>query len=460
MSRNDDRYFSLPRFSLRRKSNQNNLLLLLIVVLAILAIAIGHCSFNSVQHSLDEGLDVLQQTDVAAGVSATEAMADTEQAISVGRTQLLVVGTLTLAVILWTMYRLVLVGIRAVALEVWIRRMGQGDLDYKVEMEEKDEITELAVALEVLRQRSVKALQLDLVRKLSNDLQKKNAELEQVLVELRQTQDQVVQRQKLVELGELTAGVAHEIRNPLNFVKNFSEASGELLDELKEALEESAERLDDETTEFIEEISQDLSGNLERTLSHVERADRIVHDMLMIGRGVGEVQSININTLLRDHAMLAYHSARALDQDFLLDIREEFDPNAREISVVSDHMGRVFLNMVSNACYATDEKRRTLAANPESYAPTLWLQTIQKNDSIEVRIRDNGTGIPSDVIEKIFNPFFTTKPTDKGTGLGLSLSNDIVREHGGSITPVSEHGEFTEMIISLPLSRELTPANG
>ena len=458
MSGREDEYFSLPRFSIRRKSNQNNLLLLLIIGLVVLGITVSHCSFNRVQHSLDVGSDVLQQTDSADDNSATNDLAGVEQAISDGRKQLLAIGVITLLVVLLTVYRLLSVGVRAVALEVWIRRMGQGDLDYKVEMREKDEITELAMSLEVLRQRSVKALQLDLVRKLSEDLQEKNAELEQVLVELRQTQDQVVQRQKLVELGELTAGVAHEIRNPLNFVKNFSEASEELLDELKEALVAGAESIDDESAEYIAEISRDLAGNLERIRSHGDRAERIVRDMLMIGRGGGEVESVDINTLLSDHAMLAYHSARALDPDFQLDIREEFDLGMPEASVVPDNMGRVFLNMVSNACYATAEKRRQLAGSSESYMPTLWLKTEQKDDAIEIRIRDNGSGISSDAIGKIFNPFFTTKPTDKGTGLGLSLSNDIVREHGGAITPVSEAGEYTEMIISIPLMRDPTQA--
>ena len=296
-------------------------------------------------------------------------------------------------------------------------------------------------------------VRLNLVEKLSQDLQAKNEELEGVLQELRRTQDQIVQRQKLAELGELTAGVAHEIRNPLNFIKNFSEASGELLQELNETVEENANRLSDEARELIEEISADLAANIERILSHGARADRIIRDMLRLGRGSVEFQSVNINDLLTERAMLAYRSARSAEPDFPLDIREELDPNAGEVSVIPEDMARVFLNIVGNSCYATAEKRQTLAQSGyNSYMPTVWLKTKRNADAVEIRIRDNGDGIPPDVLEKIFNPFFTTKPTDKGTGLGLSLSNDIVREHGGAITALSEPGEYTEMIISIPTS--------
>ena len=149
--------------------------------------------------------------------------------------------------------------------------------------------------------------------------------------------------------------------------------------------------------------------------------------------------------------MLAFHSARALDPDFQLEIDEQLDPDAGQVPVISEDIGRVFLNMVGNACFATDEKRRSLGDSTNAYRPTLSIITARKEDAVEIRIRDNGTGIPADVMEKVFNPFFTTKPADKGTGLGLSLSNDIVRQHGGSITPYSEPGEFTEMTISIPV---------
>ena len=184
-----------------------------------------------------------------------------------------------------------------------------------------------------------------------------------------------------------------------------------------------------------------------------------------MGRGSGEWQMADINGLLDEHARLAYHSARATDSDFQLDLKDEYDPNTGEMEVIPQDLGRVFLNMVSNACYATNERR---AATPGAdvvggpYTPTIWLSTKRLEDHVEVRIKDNGTGMPPEVVEKIFNPFFTTKPTDQGTGLGLSLSSDIVRRHGGTIRVDSVEGEHTEMIIELPLERpaETTAACG
>lgn len=443
--------FTLPVFSLRRRFNQVILLVFLILLLAVWGSLATYFAFTSIRELLQADPAALARTEGAAA-PAIAVPSETLEQLSTGLLQALAVGIVIAIVLAFIMFTFVTAGVRTVALEVWIRRMGAGDLEHKVEIEGNDELAESARALEELRQRSIKAMQLDLVKELSADLEQKNRELERVLAELQQTQEQIVLREKLAELGELTAGVAHEIRNPLNFMKNFSEASDELLDELRETLDESAQDLDDEKRRFIEEICQDLAENLERIRSHGDRANRIVRDMLMLGRGGGQVQIVDINDLLREHALLAFHSARALDPDFQLDIEEEFDPDAGQVPVISEDMGRVFLNMVGNACYATDERRRSLAGNSDSYRPTLSLSTARKGDTVEIRIRDNGTGIPADVIEKVFNPFFTTKPADRGTGLGLSLSSDIVRQHGGSITPRSEPGEFTEMTISLPVS--------
>ena len=433
--------------------------MMLIILLGIVGAAVSQCSFNGVQRALNNDLDDLHQAEGAAAASADDAMDRTEGAISTGRTLMLAIGILGVVVAVVTIIRLTTIGIRSVALEVWIRRMGAGDLDYRVEMQGKDEIVELAIALEELRQRSIRAMQLNLVEKLSRGLQEKNDELERVVEELQRTQEQIILRQKLVELGELTAGVAHEIRNPLNFVKNFSEASEELLVELRGTLDESMDKLDDETRGTVADISQELTGNMERIRSHIDRANRIVRDMIIMGHGGGEAQLVEINELLRKHALLAFHSASASDNDFQLEIRHEFDPNVGEVSVVPAEMGRVFLNIVGNACYATDEKRQFNEDSPTSYVPTLWLKTKRHDDTVEIRIRDNGTGIPSDVVDRIFNPFFTTKPAGKATGLGLSLSDDIVRQHGGSITPVTELGAYTEMVISLPVSGVLAPAS-
>ena len=383
--------------------------------------------------------------------SAAGAMDEAAQAISTGRTRLLIVGAISVALLIFTTFILIRIGIRSVALEVWISRMGAGDLDYKVEPTGRDEITELTFALEDLRKRSVKAMQLDLVTKLADDLQAKNEELKRVLGELQQAQDQILMREKLAELGELTAGVAHQIRNPLNFMKNFSEASEEMLADLKETLDGTADELNADTRALINGISEDLASNLERIRSHGDRADRIVRDMLMLGRGSGSTQAVDTNELLSDRAQLAYHSARALDPDFHLVLREEFDPNAGTILAVPDSLGRVFLNIVGNACHATAEKHRMLLGQGDTqYVPSILLKTERKEDTIEIRIRDNGVGVSPETLEKMFNPFFTTKPSEKGTGLGLSISSDIVREHGGSITPESVQGEYMEIKVTLP----------
>ena len=235
------------------------------------------------------------------------------------------------------------------------------------------------------------------MEKLAEDLKTKNNELESVLDKLRKAQDQIVMQEKLAALGELTAGVAHEIRNPLNFVKNFSEASEELLEELHEVLNENDEQLSDDQQDLIQEITDDLNSNFERIKHHGERADRIVHDMLMLGRGEAEHQDTDINNLLDEHARLAYHSVRASDSDFQLDIKEDFDPNAGVLKVISQDLGRVFLNMVNNSCYAIDEKRREKAEagiGIEDYMPTLWLTTKRKEGCVEIRIKDNGPGFP------------------------------------------------------------------
>ena len=454
--------FTLSKFSLNRNTTQINLCMLLLIILAILGIVLTNHSFNSVVESQRILLEASEErakaltadvnapgTDVSA--STDGATAEAAQAIATGRTRLLIVGAFSVVLLLFTTFILIRIGIRSVALEVWIRRMGAGDLDYKVEPTGRDEITELTIALEELRKRSVKAMQLDLVTKLADDLQAKNEELERVLGELQQAQDQVLMRQKLAELGELTAGVAHQIRNPLNFMKNFSEASEEMLADLKETLDGTADELNTDTRALINGISNDLASNLERIRSHGDRADRIVRDMLMLGRGGGSTQAVDINELLSDRAQLAIHSASALDPDFQLDLREEFDPNAGTILADPDSLGRVFLNLVGNACYAAAEKHRMVQGEGDTqYLPSIWLKTERKEDSIEIRIRDNGVGVSPETLEKMFNPFFTTKPSEKGTGLGLSISSDIVREHGGSITPDSVQGEYVEMKVTLP----------
>ena len=385
------------------------------------------------------------------------------QALLTGRSLLLAISAISIGgavLIAWLYVGRILLR-RLQRLSNWMRRMAGGDLEAKVEIGGRDEVADMAAALEVFRRHALEVQRLNLVERLAEELQGKNDELERVLADLRRAQDQIVMREKLAALGELTAGVAHEIRNPLNFVTNFSEVSAELLTELTEILVESGGALSAEQRQLIQEISQDLSGNLERIRSHGARANRIVRDMLMMGRGSAEVQPTEINTLVDEYAGLAYHSARAADPEFQLDIRRDFAPDAGSLEVNAQDLGRVFLNMVSNACHATDAKRQASAApgrEGESYTPTLWLVTRRGEHYVEVRIRDNGIGIAPEVIADIFNPFFTTKPPDQGTGLGLAISSDIVRQHGGSIRVDTEAGQFTEMIVQLPLEPPATDA--
>ena len=406
-------------------------------------------------------IDVVAEVDglvMVAQASAAEATEASSSAIFTGRTLLLVISAVSVVgavLIIWLYLGRILLR-RLNMLSNWMVRMAGGDLETSVEMEGQDEVADMAAALEVFRRHALEVQRLNLVEQLANELQGKNDELESTLDQLHRAQDQIVMREKLAGLGELTAGVAHEIRNPLNFVNNFSEVSGELLTELQEVLEEEGVELSEEQKSMVEEITGDLTSNLERIQSHGKRANRIVENMLRMGRGSGEWQTMDINALLEEHARLAYHSVRAADSDFQLDIKEEFDPETGEMEVIPQDLGRVFLNMVTNACYATNERRRAtpgaeMAGGP--YSPTIWLKTKREEDRVEIHIRDNGTGMPPDVIEKIFNPFFTTKPTDQGTGLGLSLSDDIVRRHGGTIRVESVPGEYTEMIVELPLER-------
>ena len=338
-----------------------------------------------------------------------------------------------------------------------MRRMAAGDLKTRVDVSGRDEVADMAAALEVFREASLKAQRLDLVERMAQELRDKNEELEQVLEDLKRAQDQIVMREKLAELGELTAGVAHEIQNPLNFVKNFSEVSVELVDELQEVFQEGDGNLSEDDRGLMEEICGDLSSNLGRISHHGQRANRIVTDMLKMGRGSGEAQATDINALLDEHSRLAYHSARASNADFNLTIEEDYYADLRQLNVVPQDLGRVFLNMVTNACHATHDRRLREDAEGGSgaYEPSLKLCTRRTGEAIEIVIEDNGGGIPDEILGKIFNPFFTTKPTDQGTGLGLALSNDIVRQHGGEIAVNTDPGESTEMVVRLPLSLEV-----
>ena len=396
----------------------------------------------------------------AAGDKAHAATEASTATINTGRVLLLALNVLSIVgavLIAWLFVGRVLLR-RIEALSVRMQAMAEGDLEGEVDIGGHDEVADMAKALEVFRRHALEVQRLNLVEKLADELRGKNEQLETALADLERVQDQMVAQEKLAALGELTAGVAHEIKNPLNFVKNFSEASEELIEELGETLAEAGEALDAEQRDLITEISQDLVENMGRIRHHGNRADRIVRDMLVMGRDAGERAETDLNALLHEHTQLAFHAARASDSDFQLSIDEDFDESLEPLQVVPQDLGRVFLNMVTNACYATGERSAKEAeAGNKAYKPTLRIATRRLEEHVEVAIRDNGGGIPKDVVDKIFNPFFTTKPTDKGTGLGLALSNDIVRQHGGAIRVATEAGDFTEMTVALPLEAPPLP---
>ena len=272
--------------------------------------------------------------------------------------------------------------------------------------------------------------------------------VETSLEDLRTTQDRLVQTQKLASLGQLTAGIAHEIKNPLNFVNNFSGVSAELIDELGEALGRMTG--DDKTRREIVELSDTLRDNLDKIVQHGKRADSIVKNMLLHSRdGSGEHRPVNVNALVEESLNLAYHGARAEKQGFKITLERSFDPAAGQVDVYPQEITRALLNLISNGFYAATKRKEQ--SNNDACEPTLVAATKNLGDKVEIRIRDNGIGIPPDVKEKMFNPFFTTKPAGEGTGLGLSITHDIiVKQHSGSIEVDTQPGEFTEIRIILP----------
>jgi GAF domain-containing protein len=284
--------------------------------------------------------------------------------------------------------------------------------------------------------------------RLFNSVEARTRELTASLENLRTAQDRLVQTEKLASLGQLTAGIAHEIKNPLNFVNNFSGISAELIDELQETL--GGISIDKKARAEITELTDTLRGNLEKVVQHGKRADSIVKNMLLHSRsGSGDHRPVEINAVVEESLNLAYHGARAEKQGFNITLERSFDPSAGEVDVFPQEITRVLLNLIANGFYAATKRKGQAGA--DGYEPTLAAATKDLGDRVEIRIRDNGTGIPPDVKDKMFNPFFTTKPAGEGTGLGLSISHDIiVKQHAGSIEVDTQPGEFTEFRIILP----------
>jgi signal transduction histidine kinase len=284
--------------------------------------------------------------------------------------------------------------------------------------------------------------------RLLRELRQRTADLSKSLDDLRTAQDRLIQTEKLASLGQLTAGIAHEIKNPLNFVNNFAALSAELTDELNDMLKPAA--ISEKIREEVDQLTTLLKDNLEKVVQHGKRADSIVKNMLLHSReGSGDHRPADINALVDESLNLAYHGARAERPDFNVTLQRDFDPAAGTIEVFPQEITRVFLNLVSNGFYAVTKRRRENGG--ADFEPTLRATTKNLGDTVEIRIRDNGTGIPPEVKDRMFNPFFTTKPAGEGTGLGLSMSHDIiVKQHGGTIDVDTKPGHFTEFRIVLP----------
>ena len=281
-------------------------------------------------------------------------------------------------------------------------------------------------------------------RLLEERVNQRTAELKKTIEELETTQGQLIQSEKMASLGELTAGIAHEIQNPMNFINNFSEVSHELLDEMMEEIDKGE-------MEEAKEISNDIKQNLEKISHHGHRASSIVRGMLEHSRNSsGQKEDIDINVLADEYLRLAYHGLRAKDKSFNAKFETDFDDSIGKIEIIPQDIGRVMLNLINNAFYAVSDRNEK--ESDESYQPTVKVTTKKLKDQVKITVEDNGSGIPQEIKDKIFQPFFTTKPSGKGTGLGLSLTYDIITQgHGGALELDSEVGKGTVFTIFLPV---------
>ena len=312
------------------------------------------------------------------------------------------------------------------------------------------------MAVMLLRNNRHKQKAYALLQKQKQEIDTQKAKVEETLEELRNTQAQLIQSEKMASLGELTAGIAHEIQNPLNFVNNFSDVNKELLVEMKEEI--SKGNLDD-----ANDIANDVIANEEKINHHGKRADAIVKGMLQHSQtSTGKKEATNINALCDEYLRLAYHGLRAKDKGFNATMKTDYDDAIGKVNIIPQDMGRVILNLITNAFYAVNEKTLSAVATLPTgqadptgikYEPTVSISTKKINDKVEIKVADNGNGIPQKILEKIFQPFFTTKPTGQGTGLGLSLSYDIVKAHGGELKVETKENEETAFIISLPINK-------
>jgi len=384
-----------------------------------------------------------------AEAHAADATLAAEQALDTGRLLLVLINGISILGALLVAWLLVgrLLLPRLQYLSDRMRAMAKGDLEEEVDIDGRDEVSDMASALEVFRRHALEVQRLNLVEKLAGELRSKNTQLESTLEKLHHMQNQIVAREKLAGLGELTAGVAHEIQNPLNFVKNFAEACEELLADMAQDIKAGEVSFDDSQTMFLADYHTDLGQNLSRIRNHGARAERIVTDMLKLGGSGGERHPLDVNDFIDNQIKTLLDGISESERIANLKIERCFDEDVGRVEVVPQDFSRVLQNLMKNACQAISERLQT----DDSFEPLLTVSSERHADRIEVRIQDNGVGIAEENMEKIFNPFFTTKPTDQGTGLGLSLCADIMRGHGGSVRVESEHGRGTEIILDVPI---------
>ena len=403
----------------------------------------------SVDRELDQVVERLEQSALARRDAAIR---DAEAAVTAS----IVAGGIVLLITLG----LTALVVRSInrplrQLEHAMAAVSRGDLEIDIPRAGHDEIGAMTRTLTMLRDSLIDRERLEREReRAAVEIRAARDAAEMALGELKAAQANLIQSEKMASLGQLTAGIAHEIKNPLNFVNNFASLSVELLEEFKETAAPALASLDANKRAEIDEAIDMLAGNLQKIAEHGRRADGIVKSMLQHSRGgSGERQSVDLNALIEEALNLAYHGARAQDQNFNITLEREFDSAIAPIELVPQDVTRVFLNLIGNGFYAANKRSRETGSRP-----VLKVTTRDLGSDVEVRIRDNGTGIASENRDKLFQPFFTTKPTGEGTGLGLSISYEIVtQQHGGTIAVDTEVGAFTEFTVRLPRKQHAAP---
>ena len=411
---------------------------------------------NSIVQALSQQTEKMIEEIQSAGTSASGALV---AAINQRRNEFFALNIISVIIALLVgnfLVRKNLIG-RIENLSETMINLSEGNLRTPIAIRGNDEITDMSRSLEVFRQHAYEAQKLELVERLAKENQEKNIELESAIHKLRNAQQQMIMQEKLASLGQLTSGIAHEIKNPLNFITNFSLVSRELLEDISREVADMGEKLPADNKSFIEEVLRDLYGNMEKINFHGQRANDIVKGMLQHSRGgdSGAVEEIVFSRFLDSTINLAYQGKRTSSKEFNVDIKKTYDEQIDKVKINPQDISRVILNLVTNACDAVEEKRVKHSSKGDKYQPTIWVETKRVGDDshpmVEIKVRDNGSGIPEELAKKVFDPFFTTKPTDKGTGLGLSLSHDIIAKHSG-VLKLQRLKEGTEFIVELPMN--------